>query len=163
MIHLNNILHSTLRYFKWALPFRFSDWNAVWISHVSHSCYMLRPVQPPWFDYPNLLQIWGPPLGSHRRLIHCTRNYQRVVLIHPELQHLCGHFNSLTAWSRVLLEKLIVTQLVKIYPSCYRTQRFITVFTRTRHWSTSWARWIQSTTSRHISLRSILILSSIYA
>jgi hypothetical protein len=39
------------------------------------------------------------------------------------------------------------------------TWRFITVFRRERHWSLSWARCIQSTTSHPISLRSILILS----
>jgi hypothetical protein len=32
--------------------------------------------------------------------------------------------------SRVFLEKLIVTQLVKAFPAFYGTQRFITVFTR---------------------------------
>jgi len=35
---------------------------------------------------------------------------------------------------------------------------FITVFTRARHWSLSWARWIQSTPSHHTSLISSLIL-----
>jgi hypothetical protein len=33
------------------------------------------------------------------------------------------------------------------------------VFTTARQWSLSWARWIQSTPSHPISLRSILILS----
>jgi hypothetical protein len=47
-------------------------------------------------------------------------------------------------WSRVLLEKLIVTQLVKL-PAFYGTRRFITMLTRARHWSPSWARCIQST------------------
>jgi hypothetical protein len=37
---------------------------------------------------------------------------------------------------------------------------FIIVFTRPRHWSLSWGRCIQSTTSYQISVRSILILSS---
>jgi len=32
--------------------------------------------------------------------------------------------------------------------------------TRAGHWSLSWARWIQSTSSQHISIRSILILYS---
>jgi len=31
-------------------------------------------------------------------------------------------------------------------------QSFITMFTRARHWSLSWIRWIQSTTSHLISL-----------
>jgi hypothetical protein len=33
--------------------------------------------------------------------------------------------------NRILLEKLIVIQLVKKFPASYRTQRFITAFTRT--------------------------------
>jgi hypothetical protein len=36
----------------------------------------------------------------------------------------------------------------------------ITVFTRARHFSLTWARWIQSTPSHPISLRSSLMLSS---
>jgi hypothetical protein len=66
----------------------------------------------------------------------------------------------LTSWRRVLLEKLTVTHLVKKYPAFYGTQKFITVFTRARHWLQSWARCIQSTPSHPISLRSILILST---
>jgi hypothetical protein len=66
----------------------------------------------------------------------------------------------LSTVSRVLPQKLIVTQLVKKFPAFYGTRRFITVFTRTRHWSLSWARWIQSTPSHTVSLRSILMLTS---
>jgi hypothetical protein len=63
-------------------------------------------------------------------------------------------------WSRVLLEKLIVTHLLKKFPAFYRTQMFITVFTRARHWSLSRAKYMQSKPSVPIFLRSILILSS---
>jgi hypothetical protein len=63
-------------------------------------------------------------------------------------------------WSRVLLEKLIVTHPVKKLPAFYGTRRFITVFTRAHHWSLPWSRCIQSTPSYPISVRSILILSS---
>jgi hypothetical protein len=38
-----------------------------------------------------------------------------------------------TAWSRVLLERLIVTQLVKKFPTFYGNRRFIAVFTRARY------------------------------
>jgi len=37
--------------------------------------------------------------------------------------------------NKVLLEKLIVTQLVKKFLAIHGTRRFITVFTRSRHWS----------------------------
>jgi hypothetical protein len=39
----------------------------------------------------------------------------------------------LTPWSRILLEKLIGTQLVKKFLAFYGTRRFFTVFTRARH------------------------------
>jgi hypothetical protein len=42
-----------------------------------------------------------------------------------------------TAWSRILLEKQIVTQLAKKFLTFYGTQRFITVFTKAYHWSLS--------------------------
>jgi hypothetical protein len=68
--------------------------------------------------------------------------------------------NQLTPRSRVLLEKLLVTQLVKKSFAFYGTRRFITMLTRTRHWSLFWARCIQSTNSHPFSLKSVLILSS---
>jgi hypothetical protein len=43
----------------------------------------------------------------------------------------------LTPWSRGLLEKLTVSQLVKKLPAFYGTPRFITAFTRVRHLSLS--------------------------
>jgi len=66
----------------------------------------------------------------------------------------------LIPWSRVLLEKLTGFQLVKKFPSFYRTWRFITAFTSARHLSLSWASPIQSIPPRPTSWRSILILSS---
>jgi hypothetical protein len=61
---------------------------------------------------------------------------------------------------RVLLEKLIITQLVKQLPAFCGTRRFIIFFKRSRHWSLYSARCILSTPSHRISLRSILMLSS---
>jgi hypothetical protein len=43
----------------------------------------------------------------------------------------------LTPWSRGLLEKLTVSQLVKKFSAFYGTRRFITAFTRARHLSLS--------------------------
>jgi len=40
----------------------------------------------------------------------------------------------LTPWSRVLLENLTCTQLVKKFPAFYGNGNFITVFIRARHW-----------------------------
>jgi len=38
------------------------------------------------------------------------------------------------SWSRVFLEKLIVTQLVKKLPAFNGTRRFITLFATASHW-----------------------------
>jgi len=66
----------------------------------------------------------------------------------------------ITPWSRILLEKLTATQLVKKFPAFYGTRRFITTVTSTRELSLSWASSIQSTPPHHTSWRSIFILSS---
>ena len=68
--------------------------------------------------------------------------------------------NLLTARSRVLLEKLTGSQLVKKLPPVYGTRRFITALTNARHLSLSWARSIQSLSPNPTSWSSILILSS---
>jgi hypothetical protein len=43
--------------------------------------------------------------------------------------------SQLTAWSRVLLEKLTVAQLVKKFFANYDIQRFIAIFISSRHLS----------------------------
>jgi len=48
----------------------------------------------------------------------------------------------------------------QLYLTFYGTRRYLIVFTRAHHWSLSWVRWTQFTSSHHIFLRSILILSS---
>jgi len=55
-----------------------------------------------------------------------------------------------------VLEKLTVTQLVKKFPAFYGTRMLSIVFTRTRYWPLSWARWIQFTPYHPTS---ILVLS----
>jgi hypothetical protein len=46
--------------------------------------------------------------------------------------------------------------LVKKFRAFYGTRRFIPVFTRARHRSLSWARWIQATSSHIISSGHVL-------
>ena len=65
----------------------------------------------------------------------------------------------LTPWSRVPLEKLIVSQLVKKFPAFYGIRRFITAFTSASHLPLSWASSIQFMPVHPASWRSILILS----
>ena len=66
----------------------------------------------------------------------------------------------LTAWCRVLFEKLTGLQLVKKFPAFHRTRRFITALTSVRHLSLSWASPIQSIYPHSTSWRSTLILST---
>jgi hypothetical protein len=66
------------------------------------------------------------------------------------LFHGAGQY--LKSWLSLSLSKHILLS--------YGTRRFITVFTKARHWTLSWARWIQFAPSIPISLRSILMLSS---
>jgi hypothetical protein len=82
---------------------------------------------------------------------------QRKCLIWKRTNELT---NQITAWSRVLLEKLTGSQLVKKFPAFYRTLKFFTVPTSARHLSLFWARSTQSITPHPTSWRSILILSS---
>ena len=49
----------------------------------------------------------------------------------------------LAPWSEVVLENVAMSQLFKKFPAFDVTWRFITVFTRARHLSISWARWIK--------------------
>jgi hypothetical protein len=71
---------------------------------------------------------------------HQERTFLQTTWIywHKEMAYL------LTPWSRVLPEKLKRPELLKKVPAFYGTRRFITVFTRARHLSLSWARLIQS-------------------
>jgi len=58
--------------------------------------------------------------------------------------------------SKVLLQNVIVAQLVKKFPTYFGTCSFTAMFTRVRHWSSSWAILKQPTFFNHISLRFII-------
>ena len=66
----------------------------------------------------------------------------------------------LTAWCRVLLEKLTGLQLVKKFPAFHGTRMFITALTSVRHLSLSWATPIQSIYPHPTLWISILIVST---
>jgi hypothetical protein len=66
----------------------------------------------------------------------------------------------ITPWSRVLLEKLTGSQLVKKFPACYVTRMFITAVTSVQYLSLFWTRSIQFIQPLNNSWKSILILSS---
>jgi hypothetical protein len=60
----------------------------------------------------------------------------------------------------VLLQKLIIAQLVKKFPACNGTRRFISVFIKTHHCSLFRARLIQSTSLHTICLMSVFVIFS---
>ena len=70
------------------------------------------------------------------------------------------HTHLLTPRSRVLLEKLAGSQLVKKFPAFYRARMFTAAFASALHLSLSCARSIQSIPPQPTSWGSILILSS---
>jgi hypothetical protein len=62
--------------------------------------------------------------------------FTRVVKLFLYLSNIPWRYITLS-WSRALLEKPPVVQLLKNFPAFYGTQRFVTVFTRTLYWSLS--------------------------
>ena len=70
------------------------------------------------------------------------------------------HTYLLTAWCRVLLEKLTGLQLVKKFPAFHWTRMFITALTSHRQLSLSWSSPIQSIYTHPTSWRSVPILST---
>ena len=58
---------------------------------------------------------------------------RKILNIKEEAKYLLTYL--ITPWSRVLLEKLTVSKLVKQFPILYGTRKFITAFTSVRHLS----------------------------
>jgi hypothetical protein len=53
----------------------------------------------------------------------------------------------LTSWNWAFLKKPPIMRLLKNFQTFYGNRSFITMFTRTCHWSLSWGRWIKSVPS----------------
>jgi hypothetical protein len=77
------------------------------------------------------------------------RNDITLINVHAPKQDEADEDNSITAWSRVLPEKLTGPQLLKKFCAFYGTRRFITIFTRARHPS---SRTFILVLSSHLSL-----------
>jgi len=92
-IHFNIMLQSTPRSSKWFLPFMISHHDFLWISHLSHACYMLRHSHFLWLDFTyNIwwsvqvmkLHIMQSSPDSHYILhLRSKHSLQHSVLIHP--------------------------------------------------------------------------------
>ena len=87
-----------------------------------------------------LIDVSGHPIGSHRQRSRIQKKavqFSCTSRRNPEIAQL-------TACSRVFLEKLPVSQLVKQFPAFCAQRMFVAMFTAACHWSLSWARWSQS-------------------
>jgi hypothetical protein len=76
-------------------------------------------------------------LTSSQHISHHTSTYIKFWLIPHATKCLpCAGdgYSQGTSQSRLLLQKLTVTQLVKKFPAFYGARRFTTVFTTARHW-----------------------------
>ena len=71
----------------------------------------------------NIAQFRNQFISAKRALYNTFINFESTKKKASLLDYL------LTPWSRVLLEKLTGTQLVKKFPAFYGTRRFITTFT----------------------------------
>lgn len=77
--------------------------------------------------------IWNYILVCHHLLnVHVPNNKSSLTARTKDfiLKFSVKSIRQLTLWSRTLLERLAVDQLVKKLPSFYGTQRYVTMFTR---------------------------------
>ena len=155
--HLTGLLHSGTVYFsqqsvpcwrqRWFLVPRLTCHSHTW------RCYLPENI----VSYLKYVLKTKPTFCINDNIISYLLTYLLAYLLTYSLTHSLTH--SPTPRSRILLEKLTGSQLLKKFPAFYGNRRFITAFTRFRHLSLSWARSIQSIPLHRISWRSILILS----
>jgi len=69
--------------------------------------------------------------------------------------------NNIRSWVSIHIEELTFPQLVKIFPTVYEAQRFMTICSTACQFSFCWVRLIKTTPSHPVCLRSIVILPSI--
>ena len=119
MFRCGNIVLLRIRYFDVTniiiiTPLSFPSWCRLLFPFVS-----LTIVSLPAFVLrtPNWIFIWYVGKSCNWSLLIFKLN--ELYLLNP--------------WSRVLLEKLTGSQLVKKFPTFYGTRMFITAFTRARH------------------------------
>jgi hypothetical protein len=82
-------------------------------------------------------------LSPSSEILTATTASFHVLLNHPVVR-LCiiyaveeAQLSKLTPWSRLLLDKLMVAQLLMTLALFYGTRSFITVFTKACHWTLS--------------------------
>jgi len=118
---------------KRTVPFTYSEPKLA-CSILSHACYMPHLII---LDPPN--KIWHKVEIIKLIMMQCAANRSEYIRnISGGLHKIAkSDYYLLTAWCRVLLEKLIGLQLVKKFPAFHGTRRFITALTSVRHLSLS--------------------------
>ena len=96
--------------------------------------------------------------GNANRITESAKSGTKVF-VYQDYHSPIG-INVLTAWSRILLERLTSFQPVKKLPAFLGGRRFIIPFKSARHVSLSWASSIQFLPPHPTSWKSILILFS---
>jgi hypothetical protein len=99
------------------------------------------------------------------RFILCQRQPINRSVLYTTFNKFQKRWSNLLIWKRqcsvsavIILRSQYSLSLVKEFSAFYGTWKFSAVFIRSRHWSLSWARWIQSIPSKTNYLRSIIIL-----
>jgi hypothetical protein len=106
-------------------------WQLVCTQQIRNNTQWQSQMPPPQ------KRVWTKPHHTGRPCVTLTASKFPqplkfgIACIAPGL----GSETKLTPWSRGLLGKLTVSQLVKKFPAFYGTRRFITAFTRARHLS----------------------------
>ena len=135
-------------------------------------CIYVEQILPDWVGYwkrmvasplllihPNHYKCFSPHISKSLAFINQTKTMSTLFLSSLLIYLFVTYLTTikavylLTPCSRVLLDKLTVSQLVKKFPTFYGNRRFITAFTRARQLCVSWARSIQSMLSYRTAWR----------
>ena len=116
-----------------------------------------------WVEiWKSISQLRGWEIWQTGKINLCVQNSFNIMGLNRKNWNGWSSTEYHTPWSRVLLEKLTGSQLVKKFLAFYGTRRFSTVFTSARHMSLSWANLIQSIppTSHFLKIYLNIILPS---
>ena len=94
-------------------------------------------------------------------LKYCGTMEVAVIWLGSNFTPLQYSTNNIRSWVSIHIEELTVSQLVKIFPTVYEAQRFMTKCSTACQFSFCWVRLIKTTPSHPVCLRSIVILPSI--
>jgi hypothetical protein len=125
--HFNIILPPMSMSSEWSLDFRFSDQNLVRISHRTYACYMSRlshPLEVMTLIFGEACKLWSSSLCSLLQPAAASSLFGPNIPLSTLFSHTLSllssvvweikfhtHTKQLIPWGRVLLDKLIVTQI----------------------------------------------------